>query len=58
MYGNKHSWLHQNDNVVAALDIFRTLVKFRIVEPLRDTGEWTIWYGTLRRFVDKYEIRK
>ena len=38
----------------ATLNIFKTLVKLRVVESIVNPVEWATWYGVVRRFGRKY----
>ena len=37
------------------LDVFKVLVKLRVVDPIINPAEWTKWYGAIKEFVRKYE---
>lgn len=58
MYGSKWHWMHKTPEVTAVMELFKTLVRFGIVGGIVHPGEWTIWYGEVKRFAYKYENRK
>lgn len=37
-----------------ALDIFKTLVRLRVVDHIVHPYEWTVWYYGVKEFVGKY----
>jgi hypothetical protein len=57
MYGSPWHWMHKSQHTESALALFKTLVRFRIVENIVHPGEWAIWYGNVKRFSHKYEGR-
>lgn len=57
MYANPFHWLHKSSADKAAMELFKTLVKLRIVDPIHHPGEWAKWYGELKVFASKYEYR-
>ena len=57
MYGNPFHWLYKKDSEKKALELFRTLVRLKVVDPIHNPSEWANWYGTVKVFASKYEYR-
>ena len=47
-------WLDKNKSTSIALDVFKTMVRLRIVDPIVNPAEWTKWYGVVKRFARKF----
>lgn len=58
MYGQKYHWMNKSEHLVATTGLFKTLVRLRIVDPIEDHLEWSLWYGAVIRFTRDYEPRK
>jgi hypothetical protein len=49
--------MYKTPQVESTMGIFKTLVRFRIVDPINHPGEWAIWYGKVKMFAFRYEGR-
>jgi hypothetical protein len=47
--------INKNSGVSITLDVFKTLVKLKVVDPIVNPAKWTRWFGVVKEFVRKYE---